>query len=164
MNSLKDRINRLQKFLRRRGQRREDAEDLVQEAFLRLQIYCDQGNEVRSPDAFLSRTALNLAINAHEADRSHLHVKESIEDLMLVDLSPTPDEVFAAEECLERIQRLLGGQGRRTRDVLLMHRLHGLSYSQIAEHFDISISAVEKHIANAMAILGAHMHKELKGQ
>lgn len=164
MNPWKARIRRLQNMLRRRGQRREDAEDLVQEAFLRLQAYCNEGNEVRSPDAFLTRTVLNLAVNAYEADRSHLHVREAIEDLPLVDLSPTPDEVLAAEECLKRVHALLGTVSRRTREVFLMHRLHGLSYAQIAEHFDISVSAIEKHIAAAMAVLGPYMHKELKRQ
>ena len=43
-----------------------------------------------------------------------------------------------------------------------MHRLHGLSYAQIADHFDISVSAIEKHIATAMAALGPHMHRELQ--
>ena len=147
-------------MLRRRGQRREDAEDLVQEAFLRLQIYCNEGHEVHSPDAFLTRTVLNLAINAREADHSHLYVQDDVADLPLVDLNPTPDEVLAAEQCLLGIRRLLGGLSPRTREVFFMHRLHGLSYAQIAEHFDISVSAIEKHIASAMAILGPRMHKE----
>lgn len=164
MNPLMARMRRLQNMLRRRGQGREDAEDLVQEAFLRLQVYCNEGNEVRSPDAFLARTVLNLAINAHESDHRHLYAREAVEDLQLVDLSPTPDEVLAAEQCLSRIRALLGGLGRRTREVFFMHRLYGLSYVQIADHFDISVSAIEKHIASAMAVLGPHMHKELKRQ
>jgi len=32
--------------------------------------------------------------------------------------------------------------------------VNGLSYAQIAEHFDVSVSAVEKHIARAVAALG----------
>jgi RNA polymerase sigma factor (sigma-70 family) len=160
MNTLKACVRRLQSMLRRRGERREDAEDLVQEAFLRLQIYCNEGHDVRSPEAFLARTVLNLASNARQASYSHLRVREPIEDLQLIDLSPTPDEVLAAEECLYTVQRLMAGLGQRTREVFFMHRLHGMSYAQIADHFDISISAIEKHIANAMAVLGPHMHKE----
>ena len=164
VDPLKARIHRLQRMLRRRGQGREDAEDLVQEAFLRLQVYCSQGNEVHSPEGFLVRTALNLAANAYEFDRRHRCIEERVEDLPIMDLSPTPDEVLAAEQCLDRIQALLGGRSRRTREVFFMHRLHGLSYVQIAEHFDISVSAIEKHIASAMAALGPHMHQELRRQ
>src|SRR5688572_20972104 len=91
--TLRAQIRRLQSMLRRRGSQRADAEDLVQEAFLRLQQYCNEGNEVRFPDAFLTRTALNLAANARDARRSHRHVAETVEELPIVDLSPTPDEV-----------------------------------------------------------------------
>jgi DNA-directed RNA polymerase specialized sigma24 family protein len=35
-----------------------------------------------------------------------------------------------------------------------MHRLDGLTYAQIAEHFDVSVSSIEKHIAKSMSALG----------
>ena len=54
-------FRRLEHLLRRRGRTREDAEDLIQEAFLRVKIYCDEGGEVREPEAFLVRTVLNLS-------------------------------------------------------------------------------------------------------
>jgi RNA polymerase sigma-70 factor (ECF subfamily) len=75
--------------------------------------------------------------------------------------------VIAAEQCLYRIRRALAAVSPRTKDVFFMHRLHGLSYAQIADHFDLSISAVEKHIAKAMAELGPQMHqlyRELQGR
>jgi len=161
MNPLLARVQKLKGMLRRRGSSQEDAEDLVQEAFVRLQIYCNEGNEVRSPEAFLARTALNLAVDAHYRDRAHLYASESPEQLELADLAPTPEDVLAAEQRFQRVQDLLNGVSRRTREVLYMHRLHGLSYAQIAEHFDISVSAIEKHIANAMAVLGPMMREEL---
>src|SRR5687767_12244948 len=122
MNRIATQIRRLQSILRRRGQGREDAEDLVQEAFLRLQVYCNEGNEVRSQDAFLTRTVLNLAANARESEHRHVFSQQCVEELGLIDISPTPDEVFAAEECLDRIQAILGGLSRRTREVFFMHR------------------------------------------
>ncbi len=162
MSSLVTQIGRLRSLLRRRGQRREDAEDLVQEAFLRLQVYCNEGNVVRSPDAFLARTAFNLAVNARQARHSHLYVSDAVEDLPLVDLGPGPEEVLAAEQCLQKLTAILDEQSRRTREIFFMHRLHGLSYAQIAEHFDVSVSAVEKHIAKAMAVLGPQMYREMQ--
>ena len=165
MNPIIQSVARLRRLLRRRGQSREDAEDLVQEAFLRLQVYCNEGNEVRSTEALLTRITLNLAANARLANRARRHERQAgLNDLeLLVDTSPTPDEVFAAEECLSQIEGILRGLNRRTRDIFFMHRLDGLSYSQIADHFDISVSAIEKHIATAMSVLGPFMHKKLQG-
>jgi DNA-directed RNA polymerase specialized sigma24 family protein len=55
--------------LRRRGRTREDAEDLVQEAFLRLELYCREGHQVLQPEAFLMRTALNLSVSHHRREQ-----------------------------------------------------------------------------------------------
>jgi len=43
-----------------------------------------------------------------------------------------------------------------------MHRLDGLSYAQIAEEMNLSISSIEKHIASAMAILDRENKQERK--
>src|SRR5688572_24918778 len=92
-------FRKLKQLLRRRGQSAEDAEDLVQEAFLRLHTFLNEGHEVQRPEAFLVRTALNLAVDAsRRARREHRDQfePESIEELSLVDLSPSPEEMFSA--------------------------------------------------------------------
>ena len=52
------------------------------------------------------------------------------------------------------------GLSPRTKDIFLMHRLYDMSYAQIAAHLGISVSAVEKHIASAMTLVGPHIYKE----
>jgi len=49
----------------RKGTSWEDAEDLVQEAVLRLHAYTHAGKTVLDEESFVQRTALNLAIDAH---------------------------------------------------------------------------------------------------
>jgi RNA polymerase sigma-70 factor (ECF subfamily) len=167
MSKVLAQFRRFTALLRRQGRSRHDAEDLVQEAFLRMAVYCETGKEIRSADAFLMRTIQNLAINAAEHERVRANVPQPVEELDLADLGPAPDELLAAEQGLHRIQRALAGVSPRTKEVFFMHRLHGLSYAQIADHFDLSISAVEKHIAKAMAVLGPQMHqlyRELQGR
>src|ERR1700743_1158975 len=53
MRVLKHQLRRLQKFLRRRGSSPQDAEDLVQEAVVRLFAYTRRVGEVRNTEAFL---------------------------------------------------------------------------------------------------------------
>jgi len=154
MDLLPQYFRRLQRLLLRRGRSREEAEDLIQDAFVKMQEYCDRGGQVRQPEGFLVRTVLRLAINARRDEHRDLYVTERVEDLgFVVDGEPTPDEVFAAEECLERMRNALDTVNRRTRDVLFMHRLDGYSYAQIAQQLGISVSAVEKHIASGLAVL-----------
>src|SRR5688572_2363420 len=97
-------FRRLLKLLRRRGRSREEAEDLIQEAFLRMQAYCNEGGEVREPEAFLVRTVLRLSLNARRDAHRDLYAPQTVEELPIVDLSPAPDEVLAAEQCLEKMR------------------------------------------------------------
>lgn len=147
-------FRRLRMLLLRRGRTREEAEDLIQDAFLKMQEYCERGGQVRQPEGFLVRTVLRLAANARRDAHRNLYCEEPVENLtLIVDTTPTPDEVLAGDQCLERMRDALDAVSRRTRDVFFMQRLDGLSYAQIAQRLGVSISAVEKHIASALAIL-----------
>lgn len=118
-----------------------------------MQLYCAEGGEVREPEAFLTRTVKRLWMNARRDRHSDLYIAETPEELPLMDLGPTPDEVLAADECLKRMTQILDSINPRTREVFFLHRLDGLSYAQIAQQLGISISAIEKHIARAAAAL-----------
>jgi RNA polymerase sigma factor (sigma-70 family) len=154
MDWLMPHFQRLQSLLRRRGRSREDAEDLIQEAFLRTKVYCDAGGQIEDREAFLVRTVLNLARDVREREHRDLYVAEQVESLTIPDLSSSPDEVLALADRLREVESVLNEVGSRTREVFFMHRLDGLSYAQIANHFDISVSAIEKHIAKAMSAIG----------
>lgn len=47
----------------------------------------------------------------------------------------------------------------RTRRILLGQRLDGLSYAELARREGISVSAVEKHVAKAVAFMMAWMRE-----
>jgi RNA polymerase sigma factor (sigma-70 family) len=152
--SLPEYLRRVRRLLLRRGNSHAEAEDLVQEAFLRMQEYCAKGGEVRQPEAFLVRTALRLGMNARRDAHRDLYTGEDVEQItFVIDANPTPDEVLAGDQCLERMRQALDAVSRKTREVFFMHRLDGMSYAQIARHMGVSVSAIEKHIANALVVL-----------
>jgi RNA polymerase sigma-70 factor (ECF subfamily) len=154
MERLQTYLRRMQKVLLRRGRSRADADDLIQDAFLKMQEYCQKGGEVRQPEGFLVRTVLRLASNAVRDEHRDLYSNQRVEELTLIlDTNPTPDEVLAGDECLERMRDALDAVSRRTRVIFFMHRLDGFSYAQIAAQLGITVSAVEKHVASALAIL-----------
>ena len=157
-------LRKLKQLLRRRGQSPEDAEDLVQEAFLRLQTFLNEGHEVQRPEAFLVRTALNLAVDAsRRARREHRDQFEpqSIEELSLVDLSPSPEEMFSAEKRLLQIRQVLDSKvSVQTREVFFLHRLEGFTHDEIAARLNINVRAVETHIARAVTVIWMERSKE----
>ena len=160
MWGLKNQVRRLQKLLRRKGASPEDAEDLVQEAVVRLFTYTRKAGEVRNAEAFLTRTVLNLAVDLYRSTSRVQFESDSVETLELLDIGPTPEEVLAAEQRLFGMRRALDQVSRRTRDVFFMHRLQGLSHAEIAAKLGVSKSAVEKHIASALTILAIERQRE----
>lgn len=150
------------RFLKKRGKSPEDADDLTQEAFLRLEQYCRRGHEVACPEAFLRSTVMNLMVSEYRQERRYLQGRIEL-DGTLCDPAPTPDEVLAAEQRLKQVQEILDGLGQRTREVYFLHRIGGFSYADIAKRFNCSVSMIEKHIARAStAITYERCHGKLR--
>lgn len=150
---------RLLHLLRRRGHTREDAEDLIQDAFLSLHTYCQKA-DVRSPEAFLVRAVLNRSASLYRVRQRRAQPDDPADELALADVSSAPDVLLAADQRLERITRALTAVGPRTRDMFLMHRLFGFSYPEIARQLGVSVSAVERRIARAIHAVTDELHKE----
>src|SRR5258708_13209799 len=110
MEPVKQRILALKKFLRRRGESRENADDLIQEAFLRLHLYC-RPSETHQQEAFLRRTLLNLVVDRHRKEHSERYVAEKPEELSgglgLIDCRPTPPTNFLLQQLLLTLKALL---------------------------------------------------------
>jgi RNA polymerase sigma factor (sigma-70 family) len=154
-------LHRLMQLLRRRGRTPEEAEDLVQEAFLRLHVFLQEGKEVRESEAFLVRTVLNLSVDTHRREHRDLYVEEAVENLPLVDLAPAPEEILAAEQRLKRMRQVLDTKvSPRTREVYFLHRLEGYTYDEIGHRMHMSSRTVEKHIARAVTALWVERQQE----
>lgn len=136
----------------------------MQDAAVRILEYCERGGEVREPEAVLVRTVQRLAINHDRDAHASLYVDEPLESLHLLDLAPLPEEVLSGQQCLEDMSRTLDAVSRRTREAFFMHRLHGLSYAQIALQMELPVSTVEKHIARAMTVLIEKRRREGPGK
>jgi RNA polymerase sigma factor (sigma-70 family) len=151
MDWIRKSARQLRQVLHRRGLRRHDMEDVIQDAFLRMQVYCHEGGQVRNPEAFLVRTALNLSANSRSRERAYLRFDEVADDLhQLLGVEPAPEEVLAAEECLSGVNAQIEAMPPRTREVFLLHCIDEYTYPQIARLLGISVSAIEKHMARAM--------------
>lgn len=148
-------FSRVKAALRRRGRTIHEAEDLVQEAWVRMASHGANAN-VANPAAFLMRTALNLSIDAHRA-RSLRGEEVAIDDVVLMDVAPGAEALLLGRERLERMTIGLGRLPERTREIFLAHRLDGRSYTDIARGLGISVNAVEKHVTKATMLVTSWM-------
>lgn len=143
---------KLRRLLASRGRSGDDIDDLMQDAFLRLQAYCRE-RPVHNTEAFMVRTVLNLSAQRGREARSLQTITGDTDILAVIDPTPTPDEVYAGQQRLRRMRGGLERLNARTREAFLMHRLEGMSYLQIAQSLGVSVSMVEKHIARASFFL-----------
>lgn len=157
---LADNVNWLRSQLTRRGRAREDAEDLIQEGIVRVYEYQARGGQVREPEAVLVRTVSRLAQNQVRDSHRDLYSRRLLEDMSVIDPAPGLEDRLDAQQRLDRVMRVLETVSVRTREIFLLHRLAGASHDEIANDFGISISAVEKHVARAVAALVTERLKE----
>ncbi|MBL8265178.1 MAG: sigma-70 family RNA polymerase sigma factor [Steroidobacter sp.] len=141
-------------MLRRRGRRPDEAEDLVQEAFVRLLTYIDKGEQVLEPEAFVARAALNLSVDRSRRERVHLYERRAVEEFALPALTPNPEEQAGSHQCLQQVQTILDEKlGERARRVFFLHCFEGLTYDEIAKQINMSRRTVEKDLAKAINVL-----------
>lgn len=136
-------------FLHRTGQR-SDAEDLVQDVFVRLSRM-DSLEEIRNAEAFVFEAASNLLKDWARRRRTHGVSVEPIEAYCeLWDREPGPERVIQARAELSAVVRALDGLGEKTRHIFILRRLERVKCQEIAALYGISVKAVERHIAKAL--------------
>ena len=148
--------DRLLKIVTRHTRGQSDAEDLLHSAYLRLEDYRND-HVIENPNAFLVRTAVNIAIDTHRHEKLW-NFCDDPQDGQQTDEAPLQDEVLVARERLNRVNAGLAKLPARTREIFLLHRLEGMKYREIAARYGITQSAVEKHIARAMLFLTEWTH------
>jgi len=139
---------------------RAEAEDLTQEAFVRLALHPDQNNG-ETIHAYVFTIAANLLRDRARVRQSrHAAGHQALNDIH-VNSAPslveerTPERVLLAREALRDVVAALGELSERTRDIFMLSRLERVPQREIAALHGITVSAVEKHIIKALAHLGA---------
>jgi RNA polymerase sigma-70 factor, ECF subfamily len=118
-----------------------DADDLVQEAFLRLHREQQEGAEIESPKAFLTTVITRLSIDHLRSARVRReeYVGEWLPEPLLVDPGPTPaDEAEMSDSLSFAFLLLLESLSPLERAVFLLHDVFGYSYAEIGEVVDKS--------------------------
>jgi len=145
-------------FFRKRLRDTTEAQDLVQQVFLRLSQHPGLA-AVDNPDAYIFQTASNALkdLQRRETVRQRYDAAEGDpESLARSDLSP--ERVLQSGQAVESLSAALRRLPERTRDIFILRCYEGLKHAEIAQLQGISVRAVEKHVAKALA----HVSKALE--
>jgi RNA polymerase sigma factor (sigma-70 family) len=139
----------------------EVAEDIVQEAFMRLHA---QFEDVREPKKWLYRTVHNLALNQRR-DASKivaLNLKGDNGDAAGVDATdpqPLPDEQIARLEGIGLVRLSLETLDKRSRELVRLKFNEGLSYKEIAGKTGLTVSHVGYLLHHAIKAVADELAK-----
>lgn len=147
-----------QRLLGRRG----EAEEVAQEAFVRVwkQARTWQTGQARF-DTWLHRVALNLCYDRLRGRRDEDPFEEQHES---PDPSPAPDESLQATQRKDRVSAALAALPKRQREALVLQYYQELSNVEAAALMDVSIEALESLLARARRSLRAQLIGDGKGK
>jgi RNA polymerase sigma factor (sigma-70 family) len=146
----------LLRFLRRLTACEADAEDIAQESFLGLVRY-RESEPVEAWRPLLFRIALNAfndrrRRNSVRPEAGWISLSEA--QVGEVASADAPHEQrIADQQELALVRDTILRLPERCRQIYLLNRIEGMSYSEIARHCAISVKAVEKQITKALAVL-----------
>ena len=149
----------LQKFLLRLTGNAADADEVAQEAFLRIWSHARRWQRGRvNFTTWLYRIARNVAI-----DRHRKHRETTTDDLtMIVDDAPDTGHVIDADR-RERLMRAAVAQlPERQRTALVLCHFDGLSNQDAAAVLEVSVDALESLLSRARRTLKATLRPTQK--
>jgi RNA polymerase sigma-70 factor (ECF subfamily) len=144
-------------FFRRRVNVPADAEDLVQEAFLRL-AKPGRLQGIDNVESYVFQVATNLV-----RERARSRTARNADAEIILDLDIEDDQVFSPARIVEsrdtvsRVLMALKELPERTRTIFILQRFEGLTYAEIAVRLALSQSAVEKNMSRAISHITRRM-------
>ena len=127
------------------------AEDLVQNAFVKLWENRSRFNEKTSIKSYLYKTVYNEFIDQYRKSQRVFYLeKEYIESLKEITRESNDDELQRAI-CV--VKKEIKNLPVKSQEVFVLSKQEGLTNIEIADYLSISIKTVEAHITKSFAIL-----------
>jgi RNA polymerase sigma factor (sigma-70 family) len=139
---------------------RQDAEDALQDAFLKTFLHLKNFNGRSSFSTWLTRIAINSALMILRRKRSHAEVSmdgsadgETWQNWEVPDRRVNTEEHYARRERERHLRRAIHRLRPTLRDVIEIQQAHDGSVREIAEVAGISIAATKSRLLRARTVL-----------
>lgn len=144
---------KLLRFLKARGAG-EEAEDLLQEIWLKIARSGPDQIRVTAPLPYLFQVANSLMIDRYRSSRqAALRDQSWLEstggDAENAQAMPTPERIAIGRDLLQHVERALEQAGPRAAAIFRRHRIDGVPQREIAGEFGLSLSTIESDLRAA---------------
>jgi RNA polymerase sigma-70 factor (ECF subfamily) len=150
----------LTQFLRHNWRNKSDIPDLVQEVYARV-YEAARKDLPQQPRAFVFTTAQNLLIDRMRREKIvQIEAVSELDTLAIAADEPSPDRTAIAKDELRRLQAALDRLAPRTREVVTLRRIEGLSRAEIAQRLGITEVTVKWHLNEGLRALADDLYGE----
>lgn len=147
----------LARFFQRHVRDSDEANDLVQDVFLRIVRRGDTA-DIEHLDGYIFQTASNVLRDRDRRRKARMADRHVPFDLDRHDSAELgPERALLGREGLRAAGVVLLELPEQTRRVFVLRRLEGLTYQEIGRRLGVSVSAVEKHMLRAVRHLAERM-------
>ena len=148
------------RFARAVLQNADDAEDMVQDTFIRLYRALPRYEERQRFESWLFQILGNCCRTANSTFRRES--ARAVDDETILDRLPASDITGAAldHEWGESVRRALADVPDYNREIFLLHYIEGFSYDEIEQMTGVRQSALKMRVKRASDMLRARLGKE----
>ncbi len=124
---------------------KQQAEDLVQQAFSNIIQFLNKGNEIKAETvgAYIKSTIRNVSISQHRKN----NIMPSLR--LIVENEKSPDELHAISEQSRTIIGLISELSPSQKAILVMYYYDGMKIEEIARDLNLSSNTVSTHLRRA---------------
>jgi RNA polymerase sigma-70 factor (ECF subfamily) len=141
------------RYARRLSGSPDEAEDLLQDVYVRL-FGLGDCRHINNANAFVLRMIHNVAVDrCRKASVVQINQALRLDLFDPADEAPSPEREVLARDELRQVSHAMALLPDRCQEALRLRRVEGFSPSGVAEKMAISVSTVEKHLAKAMQLL-----------
>jgi RNA polymerase sigma-70 factor, ECF subfamily len=152
---------RLYGFVLRYIKQEADAEEIVQEVFIKIWEARNRIDVFSSFESFLFTIAYNATIGLLRKRVTEKKYVDYLKTLQQLDVSTSMEDEIRFNELNEKVHVLLDLLTPRQKEIFLLSREEGLTHEAIAIKLQISLNTVKKHMVNTLAFLRSHIDTDM---
>ena len=134
-----------------------EAEDVVQEVFIKIWQNREKLNSLKSVEAWSMKLTKNLSIDKLRSKHRRTDGLEST--LSISSSDQTPDKAAEMNDTMSRIKNLMLSLPEKQRQVLQLRDIEGMSYEEISKILDLPLNQVKVNLFRARKLIRAKLIK-----
>lgn len=139
----------------------EDAEEIVQEVFIKIWESGGKIDVYASFESFLFTIAYNATMSLLRKRVSETKSREYLKSLQQINSAEQVIGEIQFKELDNKVQSLLQQLTPRQKEIYLLSREDGLTHKEIAQKLNISESTVNNHLVTTIKYLKSHIDSSL---